>query len=288
MKLCPRCARAVDAVDHSCPFCGHTPQKLDGLLAFAPELAEEADGFEASYFGRLSKLEPGSFWFNARNELLTWALRSYFPNAGNFLEIGCGTGFVLSGIAKAHPNLVLSGSEVFSAGLSIAAKRVPKAELFQMDARRIPFADHFDVIGAFDVLEHIQEDQEVLSQMHQAVRPGGGILITVPQHPFLWSNSDDYAHHVRRYPARELERKVERAGFEVRRLTSFVSLLLPIMIAARWRQRHGGEFNASAEFELPALANKLLGAVMSVERLMIKAGLSFPAGGSLLLVGKRP
>ena len=65
-----------------------------------------------------------------------------------------------------------------------------------MDARRIPFEDEFDVIGAFDVLEHIKEDEQVLVQMHRAVKSGGGIMLTVPQHMFLWSEQDVQAHHV--------------------------------------------------------------------------------------------
>lgn len=289
MRLCPRCGKLWDAEPPppSCQSCGYVPAKIEGHLAFAPELADQSEGFEASYFDKLSRLESGSFWFNSRNQLLIWALQRYFPEASSFLEIGCGTGFVLAGIAKALPHLALSGSEVFAAGLSIAARRTPQADLFQMDARHIPFGDHFDVIGAFDVLEHIREDEQVLSQMHQAVRKnGGGIMITVPQHLFLWSKSDEYAHHVRRYRAGELKAKLERAGFKIVRVTSFVSLLLPLMLAARLKQRFGGRFDASAEFEIPALANRLLSSVMSLERTIIKAGLSFPAGGSLLLLGK--
>ena len=79
-----------------------------------------------------------------------------------------------------------------------------------MDARRIPFEREFDVVGAFDVLEHIVEDEDVLGQMFKATRPGGGLLVTVPQHPFLWSASDEHAMHQRRYSRAELRRKVER------------------------------------------------------------------------------
>ena len=289
MRLCPRCGKPwSDRGVETCEFCGYLTEKIGGYLAFAPELAEQCEGFEAAYFKTLSQLEANSFWFNARNQLLTWALPHYFPGASNFLEIGCGTGFVLSGIASAFPDLAVSGSEVFTAGLEIAAQRVPQAELFQMDARHIPFADHFTVIGAFDVLEHIQEDEQVLSQMYQAVRSGGGIMVTVPQHRFLWSKSDEYAHHVRRYRAGELRRKAEKAGFEVLRLTSFVSLLLPFMLLARLKQRRTPEFNPTTEFEIPSVVNRLLGNAMLVERATIRAGISFPAGGSLLLVATKP
>jgi SAM-dependent methyltransferase len=287
MKLCYRCGEPFNNDSAStCSVCGHEPPTLDGHLAFAPELAHEGAGFEASYFDTLSKLEPGNFWFGARNKLLIWALRRYFPQASSFLEIGCGTGFVLAGIGTASPHLALYGSEVFAAGLAIAARRVPRAELFQMDARRIPFIGHFDVIGAFDVLEHITEDEQVLSQMRQAVRKGGGILITVPQHRFLWSQSDDYARHVRRYAREDLKKKAENAGFEVLRVTSFVSLLLPLMFAMRAWQRAEPEFDPTTEFRISPAANMLLERIMDVERTWIRAGLSFPAGGSLLMAAR--
>ena len=257
-------------------------------MAFAPELAETSIGFEVDYFHRLAKLESDNFWFRSRNQLIVWALRRYFPRAESLLEIGCGTGFILSGIKEALPEITLTGSEVFGAGLRFAAQRLPGVELFQMDARRIPFTEEFDVIGAFDVLEHVKEDSEVLSQMYQATRQQGGILVTVPHHPFLWSPADDYARHVRRYKSQELKHKVERAGFDVIRVTSFVSLLLPLLVLSRFKQRfQGKEFDPTSELRINSLMNTSLERILDLERSLIRGGLSLPAGGSLLLIARR-
>ena len=89
-----------------------------------------------------------------------------------YLEIGCGTGYLLSGIAAAYLKAKVTGSEIFCVGLPYAASRVEMAELLQMDARQIPYVDEYGVIGAFDVLEHIDEDETVLSGMYRALRPG--------------------------------------------------------------------------------------------------------------------
>jgi SAM-dependent methyltransferase len=288
MRLCCSCGKPFDDSSWQCPSCLYEPKMLDGHLAFAPELAEKSEGFESDYFGRLADLEAGSFWFRSRNRLLCWALKRYFPDAKSFFEIGCGTGFVLTGIRRELPRLNLAGSEVFSKGLSFAAERLPGVDLFQMDARRIPFVNEFDVIGAFDVLEHIFDDELVLSQMHQAVRKGGGILVTVPQHSFLWSEVDEYSRHVRRYSVSELKAKVRRAGFKILRTTSFVSLLLPLMLMVRLKRRSSNKrFDPTAEFQLSAPANFVLKRAMDVERAMIRLGVSFPAGGSLLLAATR-
>lgn len=259
----------------------------NGFPAFAPDLAAN-EGFRDDLFDELARLEAKNFWFRARNRLIQWALRRYFPAAKNFLEVGCGTGFVLAGVASVFPRLKLFGSEISSAGLVHAARRVESAELFQMDARAIPFRDEFDVIGAFDVLEHIHEDEAVLREMYCAVRPGGGIVLTVPQHAFLWSQTDAHARHVRRYAAQDLTAKVEAAGFRVEQMTSFVSLLLPLMMVSRARQPVTNEsYDPLVELKIGGVANAVLEKIMDVERLVIRAGLNFAAGGSLLMVARK-
>ena len=286
MKLCLNCEKSFEAATWVCPHCSHQPQSINGHIAFAPDLARESEGFEPEYFPRLAQQEAGNFWFRARNRLLIWAIARYFPQANSLLEIGCGTGFVLSGMKQAFPDLVLSGSELFSEGLGFAATRLPGVELFQMDARRIPFREEFDVVGAFDVLEHIKDDVEVLAEMYRAARPGGGVMITVPHHQFLWSPVDEFARHVRRYETRELREKVERVGFSTERVTSFVSFLLPLQIASRFRQRNK-EVDPDAEYNISPRINMILEQILTVERAAIRAGLSFPAGGSILLVARR-
>ena len=173
MKVCLSCGQRFATEDWRCPSCNKSPEIVDGFLSFAPDLAAENDSFKAENFEQLFKLEAANFWFRWRNKLLIWALEKYFPQAENFFEIGCGTGYVLSGIQREFPNLHLYGSDIFSNGLSFAKQRLSDVSLFQMDARRIPFEMEFDVIGAFDVLEHIDEDGVVLQQMFQATKSGG-------------------------------------------------------------------------------------------------------------------
>ena len=289
MKVCLQCGAKFSSKKWQCPACQHQPQLLDGYLAFSPELNEQSDGFDDAIFKRLAKVEESNYWFRSRSRLIIWSLKKYFPGMNNFFELGCGTGYVLSCLEKTFPELNLHGGEVFVEGLKFGSQRLSRAKLVQMDVRRIPFEDEFEVMSAFDVLEHIHEDEVVLKQMHRAVRQGGGIVITVPQHPSLWSRTDEYAHHVRRYTAGELQTKVEKAGFEVQKMTSFVSLLLPLMIASRLRKRRSDSgSNEMPELEVNKLLNALLEKFLDLERWMIGLGLTFPVGGSLLLVARKP
>ncbi len=290
MKLCLACHHSFDRSDWVCPQCGAVPVERGGFPSFAPELAAQNDGFDPELFQRYAKVEADNFWFVARNELLKREMLRHFPNPAKILEIGCGTGFVLQNIRATYPEAALSGSDIFTEGLGFAAQRVPSASLLQMDATAIPFQEEFDLIGSFDVLEHIDDDTRALAQMRDALKPGGGVIFTVPQHPSLWSRMDEYAHHKRRYTRTELLEKMTGVGFEVEYVTSFVSLLLPAMWASRVMQRNAPPAADGMDdgLRISPVLNSLFSGLMKVERAVMGAGLTFPAGGSLLVVGRKP
>ena len=286
MKWCLACEARFQSDDWTCPRCGFRPTLRDEIFEFAEDASDA--GFKPEYFPRLAAIEQRHFWFRARNKLIQWAVRNYFPDANSFFEVGCGTGFVLAGIRETFPGTRLVGSDIFTDGLAFAKARLPGAELYQMDARSIPFEDEFDVVGAFDVLEHLVEDNTALAQMFNAARPGGGLLVTVPQQRYLWSASDEHAMHQRRYSRAELRRKVESAGFQIERITSFNSLLFPLMVWSRMRQKRDQNLQRWRELEINPPLNKTLESILKLERLLIEKGVSFPVGGSLLLIGRRP
>jgi len=288
MKRCLACEYCFESARWDCPQCGHRPTLRNGVLCFIEDPPVVGNGFKPEYFAKLATLEEHNFWFRSRNQLIEWALGNYFPRAGSFFEVGCGTGFVLKGVRESRPDLHLAGSEIFGDGLAFARARLPGVDLYQMDARQIPFEREFDVIGAFDVLEHIVEDDAALRQMFRATRPGGGFLVTVPQHRFLWSAIDKHSMHQRRYSRAELRRKVDQAGFRIQRVTSFISLLLPFMICSRMKRNSSRDFQLWREFEISRPLNAVLANILAVERALVERGVSFPAGGSLLLIAKRP
>lgn len=288
MKICPQCKNEYAAIDWTCPICSFEPTRTAGFPELEPSLSEGGAGFPPEAFSELATLEAGNFWFRARNALILWVILRHFPLMERYFEIGCGTGYVLAGVSQAYPQASVTGSEIFSAGLSFAANRVKRAELIQMDARNIPYVNEFDVVGAFDVLEHIEEDTTVLTEMLKAIRSGGGLVVTVPQHPWLWSRQDEYARHVRRYRVGELRNKILEAGFKIEFQTSFVSLLLPVMLVSRISQRRPVENgDPLVELRLPPVLNWAFRSIMRLEHLLIRIGVRFPIGGSLLLVAKK-
>lgn len=243
--------------------------------------------FPTESFAPLAAAEASHWWFRSRNRLLLWVLQQKIGSFHTLLEVGCGTGFVLEAIRRTCPQADLYGSEFFEEGLVFARQRIPTATFTQLDARLLQEHDRYEVIGAFDVLEHISEDVDVLENLARALTSKGHLLITVPQHSWLWSSVDEQACHVRRYSRRELVRKVRSVGLRVEYVTSFVSLLLPLMLMARSRATTT-DYDPMAEFRLAPWLNRSLEAVMSLERKLLKSGVNFPMGGSLLLLATKP
>jgi SAM-dependent methyltransferase len=239
-------------------------------------------------FEALSKVEAKHFWFVVRNELVVGLANRFFPDARRFLEIGCGNGAVLGAIAQSRPWQRLVGSELHPSGLTHARKRLPsEVEFVQMDARNIPCLDVFDLVGAFDVVEHIADDERVVRGMRAATRTGGGAIVAVPQHPWLWSRADDIAHHQRRYRRGELEAKLLRNGFEVLFSSSFTALLLPLMAASRLISRADEKDDGvQREFALNRHVNDFLATILRTEVRATLAGWRWPAGGSRIVVGR--
>jgi hypothetical protein len=114
------------------------------------------------------------------------------------------------------------------------------------------------------------------------------LLVTVPQHPRLWSPIDEFSQHRRRYRRRGLVLLLETAGFEVVRTSSFVSFALPLVALSRLRERRTNEpFDPLREYRIPPPVEWALAASLALELRAIRAGIGLPAGSSLLAVARR-
>jgi SAM-dependent methyltransferase len=288
MKRCLACSEVFVAAGWTCPACGQAPALREGRLHFAIGISGADESYDPAWYSELARLESGNFWFGARNRLIGWLARRHLRPDIEFLEIGCGTGYVLQMLGKEFPGWRMRASEAHAEGLEFAAGRVGgKVEFAQMDARAIPYREEFDAIGAFDVIEHIREDVEVLREIHAALKPGGVLLASVPQHMFLWSKFDEIGCHVRRYSMAELGAKLAQTGFQVVETTSFNSLLLPVMWLSRLTKKERDNVDVLDELRLGRAPNAVLSAVLAVEFALVRAGVRWPAGGSRVVVARK-
>jgi SAM-dependent methyltransferase len=264
------------------------PAAAGEVALLAPGLAGDNVDDAAYLHDELAAAQSRHFWFEARNRLIIAAIRRHFPGARSFLDLGCGTGGVLAAIGRERPDLDLAAGDALLAGLAFAKRHAPRASFVQLDIRRLPYEREFDVIGVFDVLEHLDDDEAVVREMWRATRPGGGIIITVPQHQWLWSAVDDFSRHRRRYSRRALLETVRRAGFVVERATSFMTFVLPALLLSRLAKQNAAALDPAAELRIGGAANGVLRSICRLEHATIARGWSWPIGGSLLVVARHP
>jgi SAM-dependent methyltransferase len=163
-------------------------------------------------------------------------------------------------------------------GIALARER--GLAVLRGDARSLPIADQsLDLVVAFDVLEHIDDDSTALAEMVRVLKPEGYLVVAVPAGMDLWSAHDDAVGHVRRYSAEGLAELAAGAGLEVRRLRSW-NVLLRRVAAARRRRLSGSHLG-----EMSAAVNGILKAVIVLERRLTY--LQGRPGMSLIMVAHR-
>jgi SAM-dependent methyltransferase len=223
--------------------------------------------------------EDAHWWYRGRRAIVLDSAHRLLgadgasPGALRILDAGCGGGRVLSDLSGLGDAIGLEPSETSRAkALSRGA-----AEVVDGTLEGLPFDDDsFELATCLDVLEHTDDDRPALRELHRVVRSGGGLVVTVPAHPRLWSRHDDLNHHRRRYTRTSLAAAATETGWRVERLTHFNAILLPVALVAR-------RFDRSDGLDIPpAPINRALEATLQLERLAIRAGLRLPVGLSLL------
>jgi SAM-dependent methyltransferase len=227
-------------------------------------------------------LEQKHWWFQGRRHILAGVLRDRLGNDGvnrSILDVGSGTGEMLDMLSEfgavrgldMSPRAVAYCHDRFGSSVDVRVGRVPD-DLAPAD-----------VITAFDVIEHLDDDAGALERIRAVLPPGGLFVCTVPAFQFLWSGHDEVNHHRRRYSRHELRQRLESAGFRVERLTYFNALLFPAVAGVRLiRRRTSGDPRSDMALP-PRWANRLLLHLFKFERRLVRRR-SLPFGVSLLAV----
>lgn len=263
----------------------------------ALQTSDDTGGFNPEWYHELFQAEQRHCWFRARNRLITTLAAQALEDApgSTILEIGCGNGNVTHALQEAFPHSRVIGMDLFGEGFAFAKRRGVR-DLIQADARQSPFSIDFDLIGIFDVLEHIPEDEAVLRDLHGLIRPDGALLVTVPAHMSLWSYTDELSHHCRRYELAEITEKTKHAGFEVQFASDFMSALYPILwtyrklfggSAAKSPSAEEGVERSLAELRINPVLNMVLGPLLNAEVRRLTKRRRMPRGTSIVVLARR-
>lgn len=266
---------------------------VDGIKCYSPEVASAYTDYPDSGFDLTDKNAESSFWVSSRNRLFKSMVERHLVPTGKtkFLEIGCGTGDFIQKIAQ-NENLEITGSEIYLKGLVYAKKNIPSVDFVQFDVTQGKIGEQFHIITAFDVIEHIENDNAALSNISQMLNKDGVLIVSVPQHMFLWSKLDEIVKHKRRYSRRDLVGKLRANSFDIDYATSFLFILFPLMLLSRLFDR-GGDKSPSDEqglekrVKFSGVLNAIFDLFMRIDEGLIRLGISLPFGGTLVVIARK-
>jgi SAM-dependent methyltransferase len=229
------------------------------------------------------------WWFAAAHANLLLLLRRFAGDdaALPILDAGCGTGGLLARIAALYPERTAIGLDADRlAGARAAAKSARPVCTGSVNA--LPFPDGaFGAILSADVLCHRDVDEQAaLAQFHRCLARRGVLILNLPAYSWMMSRHDKAVYNVRRYTRRHLAQLLAAAGFRVAFASYWNVVLFPIMVFTRkLLPDRGGQ--ASDVRMYPAPVEALCRGVTGLERAVLRVGLRFPFGGSLIAVAAK-
>ncbi len=239
---------------------------------------------ELPEIAKMEQEERNYWWHIGRREVLQKVLGKYLPPNNNLdiLDIGCGTGINYLWL-KEWGKVI--GADVSTDALEYCRFKRAYDSLIQIDGTSIPTNTQFDLITAFDVLEHIEDDISALSSWHQALKPNGYVFITVPAYQWLFSAHDKALQHYRRYSAKELKQKFAQAGFDTKFISPFFWFTFPMVVLVRLLTKKSKP--KTSYVETPGMLGKFLINLSKSEANFLSHGDPLPWGSSLLAIATK-
>jgi SAM-dependent methyltransferase len=237
---------------------------------------------ERVVYEQMAELDQRHWWYRARREVLAALIRRAAPPPpdARLLEIGCGTGHNLAMLAQFG---AVDALELDDEARTIAEERLGRPIM------RAPLPElagvpdgQYDLVGAFDVIEHIVDDAGAIASIAAKLKPGGKLVMTVPAHAWMWSAHDVVNHHKRRYSKGQLRALLEASPLRLERIGYFNSLLFPVAVAERMASKARGKDEADLKLP-PAPLNAALERAFAAERHLI-GRVPLPPGLSLFAV----
>ncbi|GAB2868453.1 class I SAM-dependent methyltransferase [Nocardioides pacificus] len=237
--------------------------------------------------GSASIEQSDYWWYRVRSSLLRTVLEPYLRGSERVLDVGSAdgpsVGWLRGGTQHVSLDLDPRGLEP-GAGVCGSALSLP----FRSGS--------FDVVGAFDVIEHCDPEGVAVAELTRVLKPGGHLFLTVPAYQWAWSDFDEENGHYRRYTRRRAVAALESAGLEIERATYAFASTLPLFAAERVARkakralRGAGSTQAADVVSLPrtppVLDRILTGLGRLDDRLLARRDLPF--GSSIVVVARRP
>lgn len=240
---------------------------------------------EEDYYRHMADIQARHWWYEGRRRILESVIRRLnLPASASILEVGCGTGANLpmlqkfGAVAGVEPHEWARRHAAGMSGCDVRDGMLPG---------EIPFSGPFDLVGAFDVIEHVDQDLESLRALYRLTKPGGHALFTVPAWRFLWSQHDVVNHHKRRYARGEFESLLRQAGFSIEFISYYNFWLFPAVALVRVI-KNAMKIDGRPDMTRPgnSLINALLARIFASERFLLNS-CRLPFGVSIVALCRK-
>lgn len=234
-------------------------------------------------YAKMRALEDHYWWFVSRRKMALKLLAQYAPKSVDVLDLGCGTGALMSRLEQTMKPVGLD----YSVLAVEFCKERGLHDLIQGDAEKLPFQnDSFDAVVSLDTLEHVEHDDLAMKEIFRILRPGGVLVMNVPAYKWLWGPHDVALMHFRRYTRGSAVRLLERSGFKLESSSYSVFFLFPIVLLIRAldKTRHG-----PAKVRLPSVPSPINAALAILQDIetAILTRVPLPWGSSVVAVARK-
>ncbi len=230
------------------------------------------------------RIENKHWWFQSRREIILRLINKYYSKKADckVLDIGCGTGSMLNYLFSYGE---VQGIDCSKKAIDYSKKKSPNAKV---SIGSLPYdlpREKFDLILSLEVLEHVDKDDEALKSINNILKPEGTFILTVPANQFLFSAHDRINLHKRRYSLKELKLKLEKAGFEIKKISYYNTFLfIPATLVILFKKIFDSKKPKSHFEKIPHFfLNGILKTIFSMEKHLLPS-VNFPCGVSLIAV----
>lgn len=240
---------------------------------------------ETEVYSKIFKIEEELWWYQGRRKVCFGLLDRFLHinPMRSILDVGCGTGLNLTYLADYGQ---ATGVDMSPEAIRHCEKRGLKNVRLH-EANELPFPNEaFELVTAFDVIEHIDDDRGALCEFERLLKPEGALLIYTPALPWMFNEHDRRVHHKRRYTKSELEEKIRSSGFEIDYISYVNLLILPIVLCARLYFKFLG--NSHGEMVMPPrILNAFFRQICFLESTFLSR-FSLPYGMTLVCFAHKP
>lgn len=245
------------------------------------------------YYKEYYKLEREHWWFKARLSIIDFFIQEYITKAESIkiLNVGAATGATTKMLDNYGDVISIEYDKDCAEFLSTLLNK----EVINCSMTNIPLPDASnDLVCAFDVIEHIEYDNEAIKEANRVLKKNGYLCLTVPAFNSLWSRHDEINHHYRRYNINVLKRLLDKNGFKIEFSTYFnfwlffpillIRLVGKLLLPTTNKQSSGSDFE---KFNTNQSLNKIFYHIFISEIGFFKQGIKLPFGVSAFIIGRK-